>query len=163
MKWIKLYTTEWIEGSIRVDLEPSERSIWADLLVMAAISRAPGRIERSAGIPYTIDQLAGRFVAPVELVKSAIAKCINEGRLKVDSDGTMVIVNWEKYQTANDKILPETRDEKKLRELRTQQRLNRTYPDTAVSRIVETVVDSKGNVIDHKEIDSRVIIHEQKQ
>jgi hypothetical protein len=107
--------------------------------------------------------LAGRFVAPVELVKSAIAKCINEGRLKVDSDGTMVIVNWEKYQTANDKIMPETRDEKKLRELRTQQRLNRTYPDTAVSRIVETVVDSEGNVIDHKEIDSRVIIHEQKQ
>ena len=162
MKWLKLYTTEWIEGSIRVDLEPSERSIWADLLVMAALSRNEGHIERSAGIPYTIEQLAARFVAPVELVQSTIDKCVLEGRISRNGDDTLHIVNWDKYQfvPADKQRMPETDQERKLRELRELSRLQRKYEDSAITQHTRTIVDTDGKVISETKSNTKVVSNE---
>lgn len=102
MKWVKLHTLEWLEGSIRVDLTPPERSIWADLLAMAGLCRREGHIERSQGIPYSVDDLAARFTVPVELVQSTLNKCVAEGRMQRNGDGTFTITNWPKYQALPD-------------------------------------------------------------
>lgn len=98
-RWVKLYTVEWIDGSIRTDLTPAERSVWSDLLAMAGMSRREGHIERSQGIPFTDEALASRFVVPVDLLQSCIQKSQAEGRLTVNGDGTMYITNWLRYQT----------------------------------------------------------------
>lgn len=97
-RYIRLYTNEWLDGSIRSDLTPAERSVWGDLMTMAGISRREGYIERSKGIAYSHVALASRFVIPLKLLDSCIAKCLNEGRLTALKDGTYYITNWGKYQ-----------------------------------------------------------------
>jgi|GEM_PF-6544238 len=153
MKWVKLYTLEWLEGSIRVDLTPAERSVWADLLAMAGISRNEGRIERSKGIPYTTEELATRFSITPDLLSSTISKCAKEGRIHINGDNTITITNWEKYQftpPGKEKPLPETPTERALRERRALRRLQRIYPDEA-TQVLKTTVDSKsGEVISER-------------
>ena len=98
MKYLKLFGQEWLDGSIRVDLDSSGRGVWADLLAMAQISRRVGYIERSEGIPYTNEELAQRFKIPLDLLMAVIAICMNEGRLGRLKDGTYYITNWNTYQ-----------------------------------------------------------------
>lgn len=114
LRWTKLYNSEWIEGSIRIDLTPAERSIWADFLALAGLSRREGYIERSQGIPYTIKELAHKLALTgtedetinegMELLKSTISKCEREGRIELDECGTIRIVNWDKYQSTPEKV-----------------------------------------------------------
>lgn len=150
MKWLKLYTLEWLEGSIRVDLTAEERSVWADLLAMAGMCRNEGHIERSAGIPYTRHELATRFAVNIDIVNYTIDKCVKEGRIELNGDGTITISNWAKYQaipSGKEKPIPETPTERELRERRNLRRLQRTYPDE-VTQTEKVRIDSKtGEVI----------------
>lgn len=98
LKYLKIFGQEWLEGSIRVDLDSAGRGVWADLLAMAQISRRVGYIERSEGLPYGDEELALRFKIPLELLQSVIAICKQEGRLRQLKDGTYFIFNWNKYQ-----------------------------------------------------------------
>ena len=163
MKWVKLYTSEWIDGSIRIDLNPAERSMWADLLVLAGLSRREGYIERSQGIPFTFQDIANRCVVDVELVKSTVAKCQKEGRIIVDEAGTIVITNWDKYQFVPDgkQRMAETAEERKLRELRMLSRLQRQYPDMAVTEHTESIVKD-GEVVGQKKTLNQVVSNEHK-
>jgi len=96
-----------LQGSIRRDLQPSERSVWSDLLDLCGLSRRWGIIERSEGIPYEDYELSQMFVTPVEVVTNAINKCLAEGRLKRGSKGELIITNWDKYQPQPDKKHPQ--------------------------------------------------------
>jgi hypothetical protein len=89
----------WINGSIRQDLQPDERSVWADFLALAGLSREGrrGYIERSQGIPYPKTVLLTLLNITEELFDRTVSKCVTEGRLQVLPDGTMFIVNWLKY------------------------------------------------------------------
>lgn len=164
-RWTKLYNNEWLDGSIRVDLTPAERSIWADLLALAGLSRREGFIERSQGIPYTIRDLAHRFnlCGPedetvdtgVKLVQDTIEKCIKEGRIEIQGDGVMHITNWDRYQSipsGKERPLPETPKERELREKHVQSRLNRKYPASVPTKVVRVKTDVKtGEVLDKEE------------
>jgi len=99
-KWIRVFASEWIDGSVRSDLLPAERSVFIDLVALAGLSRddREGYVERSQGIPYTIEQLATRFVIPLKLLQSTLFKCQKEGRIQVLEDGVIKITNWSKYQ-----------------------------------------------------------------
>lgn len=98
LQWVKIYCLESLDGSIRRDLEPSERSVWYDLLLLAGLSRRPGYIERSKGIPYTIEEISSRLSTGVDIVTKSIEKSIKEGRITKLDDGTLVITNWGRYQ-----------------------------------------------------------------
>lgn len=89
----------WINGSIRQDLVPDERSVWADFMALAGLSREPrrGYIERSEGIPYPKEVLLAMLNVTEELFDRAVDKCVTEGRLQVFPDGTYYLTNWEKY------------------------------------------------------------------
>ena len=95
--WIKLWTEEWLDGSIREQLTPEERSVWADLLALAGRSRHPGLIQAGNDTPYSCSYLASRFVISEELLERTLGKCEMQGRIKQDGKG-ITIVNWEKYQ-----------------------------------------------------------------
>ncbi len=94
----------WLTGSIRRDLEPDERSVWADLLALAGLTREPrrGYIERSKGVPYEPHYLTVFLNISEELLNRTIQKCVKEGRLKVFEDGTMLITNWNNYNGLED-------------------------------------------------------------
>jgi hypothetical protein len=98
MSWRKSWIDENLTGSIREDLLPAERSVWADLLDLCGKSRRWGVIERSKGIPFTLLDLANMFKTPSDIVDSAIQKSMVEGRLTKDEFGGLVVTNWAKYQ-----------------------------------------------------------------
>lgn len=95
----KIHSLQWLNGSIREDLTPDERSVWADLLALAGISRESRRgfIERSEGIPYSRQHILTVLNIGGELYDRAVGKCVEEGRLVVYEDGTMQIINWDHY------------------------------------------------------------------
>lgn len=95
--WIKLWTHQWLEGTLRFDLDPAERSIWADLLALANECRVPGIIQSGEGFPFPHSYLANRFNIPLELFDNTLVKLKVQVRISENSDG-ITIINWSEYQ-----------------------------------------------------------------
>ncbi len=96
--WVKLHINGMLNGSVRYQLEPAERSVWIDLLCFAGLGVVPGSIGDSDRRPYPHSFLANRFNIPLDLLENTIIKCIDEGRIKEDSHG-IHIQNWSSYQS----------------------------------------------------------------
>ena len=104
-RWFKLYSNECINGSIRWQLSPAERSVWYDLLAFSAITSNIGLIADRDGKPLPHSFIANRLNIPVPLLESALKKCIEEGRIAEDETGIQ-IVNWSRYQSEYDRQKP---------------------------------------------------------
>ena len=100
-KWIKIYPVECIDGSIRYQLEPDERSVWYDLLNFAAICGNEGVISDRDGRAFPLTFIANRLNIGLELLERAIGKCKEEGRI-VEKGGVIKITHWKDYQSAYD-------------------------------------------------------------
>lgn len=148
LRWRKSWIDENLDGSIRKDLTPAERSVWSDLCDLCGKSRRWGYVEMSQGIPYAVDDLAHRFHAPIELVQSTIDKCLIEGRLQQDGSGALVVANWGRYQAVPEgKQKPkEDAREKELRERRQARLLAEKYPDEVQHKLAP-----EGEIEDGKE------------
>ena len=96
--WIKMWVTDCIEGSIRYQLNPSERSVWYDLILFSALCARPGIISDKDGRPYPHTFVANRLNIPIALLEKTLMKCQDEGRISEDPDG-IHITNWERYQS----------------------------------------------------------------
>ena len=101
----KMDSYKWIHGSIREDLVPDERSVWADFMALAGLTREPrrGYIERSKGIPYRKEQLLSMLNITEDLLDRTINKCTKEGRIKVLEDGTLYLTKWNEYNETRTK------------------------------------------------------------
>ncbi len=98
MTWVKIHVTGWLHGSIRWQLEPDERGVWADLIVMAGQCIAGGKICDNDGRPLPRDFIANQLNIPQELLDRTIAKCIHEGRIEERAD-VIILTNWTAYQS----------------------------------------------------------------
>ena len=142
MIWHKVDSLRWLDGSIRSDLEPAERGVWADLLALAALTRRRGYIERSEGIPYKRQHLAERFDVPLKLLNSTITKCIKEGRITKAASGVLYITNWEYYQAVPpEKKRPTAKQMEHIKKLQLL-KLLQEYPDVAKEVIEPMYVDT---------------------
>jgi len=94
--WIPLWRQKWLWGSTRIELDPGERSVWIDLLCIAG--NDDGYIRANPDTPYRREQLAGMLCMPVELLNSAIEKCIRYGKLALEPSGALRVCSWESYQ-----------------------------------------------------------------
>jgi len=94
--WFPFWIDKWLLGSIRIEFEPAERSIWVDLLCMAA--KDDGFIRANEEMPYPMEQLAGFLIVPVDLLRTFIDKAINKNKLTKLDNGTLYVTTWEKYQ-----------------------------------------------------------------
>lgn len=101
--WIKLWTHEWLTGTLRWQLTPEQRAMWADLLALAGDSRFPGMVTpgESGGklIGYPAAYFAGLFRCSEDTVVKAFDIFEEQNRIKVCEDGAIQIVNWAKYQS----------------------------------------------------------------
>ena len=70
MQWIPLWVDKWIFGTTRIELEPDERSVWIDLMAVAA--KDHGYIRANVGVPYPSHQLAGLLCITEELLLRAV-------------------------------------------------------------------------------------------
>lgn len=95
--WIKLWTEEWLDGSIRLQLTSSERGILADLFCMAGRSRSKGIIQSGRDAPYSHEYLANRLNVPLKELETTLKHLIAQERIIEDSTGIMIL-NWHKYQ-----------------------------------------------------------------
>lgn len=93
--WIPLWIDKWLWGSTRHELMPAERSIWIDLMVLAA--KDDGNIRANETTGYPTPQLAGMFCVSIEELESTIEKCIEHGKLKKLGNGILFIINWKEY------------------------------------------------------------------
>ena len=104
-RWIKLYPTESINGSIRYQLTPSERGVWYDLLCFSSLCSNTGDICDRDGNEFPPGFIANRLNIPAPLLKSTLLKCALEGRIIADDHG-LHITNWAKYQSEYDRQKP---------------------------------------------------------
>lgn len=93
--WIPIWVDKWLLGSTRIELQPAERSVWIDLLVLAA--KDNGHIRANKNAPYAVKQLAGFLCVPEELLSKTIERCIEVKKLKRLKDGTLYIKSWSDY------------------------------------------------------------------
>ena len=109
--WVKVHVKGWLHGSIRWQLTPAERGVWADLIVLAGECGQEGKICDNDQRPYPRDFIANQLNIPLELLGRTIAKCRHEGRID-DRDDVIVITNWAAYQSEYERQKP-YRDAKK--------------------------------------------------
>ncbi len=97
-KWVKLFCYERLHGSMQYQLSEAEQSVWDKLLCFAGLCDQDGRISDSDGHPFPHSHIAYETHTSEKLLESTIKKCLEEGRLKEESDG-FHITNWGKYQS----------------------------------------------------------------
>lgn len=97
--WVKLYITGWLHGSIRWELEPEERSVWADLIALAGQCGKDGAIVDNDDKPLPWPFIAGQLNIPVELLSRTIVKCKRGGRLEDCEGDKLVLTNFKMYQS----------------------------------------------------------------
>lgn len=98
LTWVKIHIAGWLHGSIRWQLDPAERGVWADLIALAGQCLQGGRICDNDGRAFPFDFLANQLHIPLELLEATIAKCKEEGRIEVIG-GVIIITNWHAYQS----------------------------------------------------------------
>ena len=145
--WFKVDTAGWLEGSIRVDLTAEQRSVWIDLLALASrLKLRDGTIRYSVDKPMPRGQIAAILNIPQDLLDSTIDICVldtnkdnDQHRIEIWPDGTIQIVNWEKYQSTP---VGKSRDDATSRvykEKRNTRHATVRYPDEALDALVENV------------------------
>lgn len=151
--WFKVDTAGWIRGSIRADMTIEQRSVWIDLLAMAADCRPrDGTLRYAEGKPIPRGQIAQLLGIPLDLLNETIEICSEDKnrdnerhRIEVWEDGTIQIVNWEHYQHVP--YLRRAKEDsmsKKLREIRRLRMDVQGNPEMAVEALQEILPEGDG-------------------
>lgn len=155
--WFKLDSKGWLDGSIRIQMTPDQRSVWADLLALANECRLrDGTLRFAEGLPMDRQWIADRLKISIELLNETIDVCVNDKnrndnkhRIEIWNDGTIQIVNWEQYQEVPAERKALTERERELIDRTKLNKLGAMYPREAanipeVKEILEEV-DEKDN------------------
>ena len=102
--WIKIYVDQCLRGTMMEELQPAQRWIWIGFLLLAGDSNMEGMIykrkdTKGKPIGYSRAMLAELLdVIPIDLA-SAMKKMVDYGKISVDKNGVIRILNWNKYQS----------------------------------------------------------------
>ena len=97
MPFLKLYSREWLQGSLRVQNDSAERGVWADFLALANESRNRGVIQANNETPYPHSYLASVLNIPQELLERCILKFTQQERI-YESEVGIVVLNFSYWQ-----------------------------------------------------------------
>jgi hypothetical protein len=86
-------------GSTRFELDPSERSVFLDLMVLGA--KDDGYIRANEEMGYPHEYLSRILNVPIELLDETIAKCLKVGKLEEFPNGIYHITNWDSYRLSD--------------------------------------------------------------
>ena len=95
--WLKLWTRGWLEGSIRFDLAPAQRSVFLDLCALARESRNPPMVQANKTTAYPHSWLANKLNIPLELLEETLQICKKQDRISENSTGIKVL-KFDHYQ-----------------------------------------------------------------
>lgn len=97
LPWFKLFSREWLQGSLRVQNTLEERGLWADLLAMANESRNRGIIQANVDIAYPHIYLAQTLNVPLRTLERCLKKFAEQKRIEENGTG-ITILNFNYYQ-----------------------------------------------------------------
>lgn len=106
MDWFATHSAGILRGSLS-NADDKIQLIWIKFMAMANEAKDPisGRLEFAKGQPYPLDYIAAICRKPIEDIKEAIAEFQNDiskdghtPRIVIESDGTIVLSNWGRYQ-----------------------------------------------------------------
>lgn len=95
--WLRLWTRGWLDGSIRFDMSPEQRSVFLDLCALARQSRNPPWVQANPQMGYPHEWLAQRLNIPLELLEDTLQVCIQQERIEENGQGIKV-VKFDYYQ-----------------------------------------------------------------
>ena len=98
-RWVKLYVTGWLHGSIRWQFTSEERGVWADLIALAGEIQQNGKICDNDGRSLPRSFIANQLNIKQTLLDQVIAKCLHEGRLAIDDNEVLSLTNYDTYQS----------------------------------------------------------------
>jgi len=106
--WIKLYCDKWLEGSIRQE-KPALRGVWSDLLALCGGGNYShlGEIKVRNGVGFTNKQLALVLNIMPKMLISCQKRLVETGRIGVDSNNIITIINWKTYQSEYERQKPQ--------------------------------------------------------
>lgn len=114
--FFKMFSREWLEGSIRFDCDSGERGVFIDLISLANESRARGIIQANPTTPYPHTWIASRLNISPELLDSCLHKFTQQGRIHENTQGIEVL-NFAFYQ---EKLYPKRGRPRKYEKLEEQ-------------------------------------------
>lgn len=94
--WLPLWREKWLWGSTRQELEPAERSVFIDLMLLACGD--DGLVQANDEIGYPPDRLAGMLICDEATIKSTISKCVRYGKIERLDNHRLRIINWDEYR-----------------------------------------------------------------
>ena len=105
--WFKVHAKPWLKGSIR-DEKPEVRSVWIDLLAMAAAGDYgdSGEIKYNDDIGLTDKQIAIALRISPRLWRMAKTRLLETNRIEIAENGAILITNWKKYQSEYNRQKP---------------------------------------------------------
>jgi len=95
--FFKLFSREWLEGSLRFECNEAERGIFADLLALGNESRQRGVIQANPTTPYPHHWIAAKLNTSLEFFEQCLQKFADQDRISENSDG-IHILNFDYYQ-----------------------------------------------------------------
>lgn len=139
MEYIKLNTRGILRGSL-CQSDDVVQLVWIKLLCfMSETKQRNGRFEYAPGKPYDLDFIAlniGTSRVVLEACLREFEADVNpedeQPRIKFDNDGTLILVNWERYQRKPEKVVAKEIAIAKAKETRHRQQ-------TATDALIRTV------------------------
>ena len=107
---MKLWVTEWLDGTTRYQMSGAQRAFWIDLLAMAGRSRCPGVIcagqDGNDFVGYPLSKFAALDTAGEIDVLTTFALFERTGKITVEVTAEspaklykVTVLNWDKYQS----------------------------------------------------------------
>jgi hypothetical protein len=120
-RWIKFWTQETLHGTTFNELEPDERAVWFELMLVAGDSPIPGTICIAKDVAYSYDQLSCLLKVDLALLERALVKMETSGKISRNGTGVIIVTNFTKYQPKFD------RDEYQAKYMREYRRKNKKH------------------------------------
>lgn len=102
--WFKIYADSWITGSIRKETLET-RAIFVDLMAMAAsgLYGDDGILKCQNGVGYPLNLLSKVLFVSQKRLSKSLKQLSSSGKIDIDSNGIITILNWKKYQSEYDR------------------------------------------------------------
>ena len=98
-RWIKVWCYEALHGSISYQLTEAEQAVWVKLLCFAGLCGNDGVIADHDLRPFPHEFICHEIHTDMEVFRSTLDKCKEEGRIMEEDSRGIIITNWAKYQS----------------------------------------------------------------
>lgn len=97
--WVKIDCRGILSGSINYQFTLEEQAVWVKMIAYSAVCGGPpGSICDNDGRGMPLAFIAHELHCPLEILESTINKGIDEGRVKSNGTGAIILTNFSVYQ-----------------------------------------------------------------